>query len=227
MRIPPSSLVAFNTLSTFSSAKIGELIEHLRGLQQPPLRVSEVQRAFTDVVGQTASKVAQDVLALYALKRDAGISAEKLVDELTDGLAQAAALKESPSWDGSSLSRWRELRPLLIQLFSQEPIDVASKAVDLAYEYANLLSSTRIVTDIRPVYDDSGDRIMAAVVSQTLRIRYTSADGDHSISLAMDEDDLEQLRESCEKALRKALAAQDLLKTAKISTLIGDDNDRG
>jgi hypothetical protein len=90
-------------------------------------------------------------------------------------------------------------------------VSLAAKAIELSYDYANLLRRTRILTDIRPLYNDSADCIEAAVVSYTLRLRYDTADGEHELSIALDEADLRTLMAQCERAMTKAKTARDVL----------------
>lgn len=88
---------------------------------------------------------------------------------------------------------------------------LAAAAVDLAYDYTNLLRRTRILTDVRPIFDWDGEVIEGAVVSFTLRIRYDNAQGEHEISIAMDALDVDALWDQCRRARKKALAARQLI----------------
>jgi hypothetical protein len=93
----------------------------------------------------------------------------------------------------------------------------------LAYEYANLFQGARIVTDVRPVFNDGDDdemQIDGAVVSFTLRLHYDNREGNHSLSIALDETDVRALHHQCERALQKARMAQIRIQDAGIPTVI-------
>ena len=60
---------------------------------------------------------------------------------------------------------------------------------------------------------------------QTLRLEYASQQGDHTnLSIALDLDDVRQLSETCDRALRKAQASVDLIqgKCAIEAIIIGE-----
>ena len=83
-----------------------------------------------------------------------------------------------------------------------------------AYASDNLLQSTRILTDVRPLFSDDAQSIDGAVVAHTLRLRYDSAGIDHELSLALDSSDLHKLIEDCERALQKEKTAQERICNA-------------
>jgi hypothetical protein len=45
-----------------------------------------------------------------------------------------------------------------------------------------------------------------------LRLQYDSADGEHELSLALDEEDIAKLMRQCERALKKSSAARKLME---------------
>lgn len=101
------------------------------------------------------------------------------------------------------------------ELLQDKSVRTVSKALDLAYEYANLFQDARIVTDIRPIFNDVDDEQMeieAAVVAFTLRLHYDDRQGNHSLSVALDETDVRTLKYQCERALHKAQLAQDRMR---------------
>ena len=107
--------------------------------------------------------------------------------------------------------------------FSRRPVR-SSTTLDLMYEYENLLQSARVVTDIRPVFSQDATWIEGSVVSHTLRLRYDSTEGDHSISIAVDESDIRELERQCRRALLKAQTARTLMvEQAKVPTVISGD----
>lgn len=118
------------------------------------------------------------------------------------------------------------------KLFQADAVRTVSKATDLAYDHANLFQGVRIVTDIRPVFNDLDDDRLAidgAVVSYTLRLHFDNREGDHSLSIALDEADILVLQDQCERALRKAKIAYERMsqpQNAGIPTVIsGEDTD--
>jgi hypothetical protein len=90
-----------------------------------------------------------------------------------------------------------------------------AKARELAFDFERIYTRARILTDIRPVFDDARNEIMGANVTQTLRLDYTSRnDSSTSLSLALDMSDIEELRKCCKDALRKATISREKIEAS-------------
>ena len=82
----------------------------------------------------------------------------------------------------------------------------------------------RIITDIRPIFNDDATDIDASVISYTLRLNYDNPEGNHSLSIAMDESDIEELIQQCNRAFSKAQLSKDRMRnTAGIPTIISGE----
>jgi hypothetical protein len=107
----------------------------------------------------------------------------------------------------------------LSALLQNPVIDRFAKALSLRNEYERILDDTRILTDIRPVFDEDADNpaITAAIVNHTLRFSYTSGDGEsHESHFALDISDLNKLRKQIDKAIKKDKAARTMAEAASI-----------
>ena len=124
------------------------------------------------------------------------------------------------------MDRWRIREPELRRLLEHPRIWAIAKTLDLSYDYANLLQDARILTDVRPVFDRDATAIEAAVVSFTLRLRYDGLDGNHSLSIALNQEDVRALGAECERATKKAGVAADLMsRRASVRTIITGANE--
>lgn len=57
-------------------------------------------------------------------------------------------------------------------------------------------------------------------------LRYDSIDGNHQLSIAMDELDVRELAKECERALRKATTARHLMKDkVNVPTIISGEQE--
>lgn len=92
----------------------------------------------------------------------------------------------------------------LQRLLFHPKIDIAAKATDLAFDFANILHTANVITDIRPVFNSEATDINGCVISFTLRIQYAGTSGRQNISIAMDERDVSKLAHACTRALTKA-----------------------
>lgn len=117
---------------------------------------------------------------------------------------------------------WSECRPALQALLEADSILLAAKALDVSYDFERVFLDGRLVTSIRPIFDGGRAEIVGSTIVQTLRIEFIAPNGDQSnISVALDADDIAQLRDECERALTKAAAAKmKMEKDAKLETII-------
>lgn len=83
-----------------------------------------------------------------------------------------------------------------------------SKALDLMYDRDNLLQRTRIMTDIRPLFSSDAGSVEGCVVAHTLRISFDTGGNNREVSFAIDESDLQDLIETCQRAILKAKTAK-------------------
>ncbi len=202
---------------------LAAITDRLRNAVPRPMRPKELHREVVEVLGaeksEAANRIMRPLLALQAIIRQRRLQPDEAIEAVR--LALRAA---DPPWEPAQLDRWRQVEPAFKQLLTAPAVRLVSITLDLMYEHENLLQSVRVVTDIRPVFTEDADRIEGSVVSHTLRLRYDSTEGDHSISIAMDEADIRELERQCKRALLKAQTARVLMTDkAEILTIISGD----
>jgi hypothetical protein len=202
---------------------LAAITERLRTATPRPMRPKELHREIAAVLGaeksDAANRVMRPLLALQAIIRQRRLQSDEAIEAVR--LALGAA---DPPWEPEQLERWRQIEPGFKQLLTAPAVRLVSITLDLMYEHENLLQSARVITDIRPVFTEDADRIEGSVVSHTLRLRYDSTEGDHSISIAMDEGNIRELERQCKRAMLKAQTARVLLaEKAEVPTIIAGD----
>ncbi len=138
----------------------------------------------------------------------------------------AWSLRTGEKWSEAEVASWDALQPSLERLLANEALIALGKTIRLQYEHANILTETRVITDIRPVFSFDATKPIAAVICHTLRIAYTSEADTRHVAFALDTDDLRELVKVCERALTKADALSAYLKqpTALPSRIAGSDD---
>jgi hypothetical protein len=120
-------------------------------------------------------------------------------------LSRISEIVERRADDDQRFAGWEACRPLLARLLESKSIRLAAKALDVSYDFERVYQSGRFLTTLRPIFNDPRDTILGATVVQTLRLEFLSISGDvSSLSVALDKADIEQLRRSCDEALRKS-----------------------
>lgn len=148
------------------------------------------------------------LFSLYTLQRLRDLKPNEVLEGLQYAIER---LTEEQRWAPDKMELWRKIQPELCDLLSVRNVMTVTKALELAFEYANILQTTHIITDIRPIFDAEATAILGAVVSYTLRLYYDNTEGNHSISIALDHEDLEKLTYQCDRAMKKARKAKSAI----------------
>lgn len=203
-----------------------ERLPHIaRALGSLPLTIkrSVIRGVIADEVSDEEARALERLLFGLATANRRGVGP---IGEILDGVRQSLA---NQNWERDALDRWDHCRPLLEQLLRLPTVLATAKALDLSYDFARLAMATRILTDIRPVFDEENGTktdIIGTTITQTLRIDYTSPIGNRqTISFALDLDDIRRLRSACEEAIAKAEKARQLIEDGcqKPTTMSGEE----
>ena len=176
--------------------------------------------------------VVYDVLiALWNLRRlhmSGSLSAGDFVSQIS------ASLHRQPSKyiDQETRDGWPETAPILgtilPEIGREHQLFISQKAQSLAYSHQNLVMSMRLITDIRPVFDDDITKIHEMMIFHTLSIQYVTGHGAPMIAdFALDAADLRSLTDACERASKKLAACSEALRSTHFNPVIipetGDD----
>jgi hypothetical protein len=181
------------------ASKLASLAINLSNLNDPPLLpnqlLKEIKKTLSD---DDAESLLPPLLSMSMIARSSDSKPIEVVRAFRSVFEPGA---EQTEWDRVAAS---------FQTLIESPaIRLVTKAMQLSYDYANLLRKAHIVTDLRPLFDDSGNSVEAAVVTNTLRVSYHSDDGAHDISLVMDLKDIRNLQEQCSRAITKAQSIRE------------------
>jgi hypothetical protein len=108
-------------------------------------------------------------------------------------------------------------RHLLRRVLSFEPLSMLAKASHLIHEQAHLLSSSRILTDARPVYGHEPDKKPSAVlINHTLQLRYFDNGEYKEFFIALNAKDISNLKKVLDRALIKESSLSEVFKSGNI-----------
>lgn len=143
-----------------------------------------------------SSKIVDVLASLYRLKESETKSINEIVENICQALRETndVNLKPRPNFEKS-----------LTSLLSLKTIGASFKALGLLTDYEKTFVDSRIILDIRPVFDDNLDnKIETGVIVHNLRIEYHKGKDTHEeIFLALDSNDLNKLKEQILRALKK------------------------
>lgn len=197
--------------------------EKLSAIPQPSLNPNNLKEIISELLPDdsgTSEIIVRQMLSLSSLHRERSLTVDEVFEGLWYGINNA-----KDKWPNNKIKQWKSLESHLKELFFNPLVVNISKALDLSYDYANLFQSAKIITDIRPVFDEEASSVEGVVVSHTLRINYDTDEGDKSLSVAVDINDIGLLIKSCERALVKAKTTKKFIQegTGKGAFICGED----
>ncbi len=216
LRIPDSERPRLLRLASLSDKTVEELALALENTS-PVLN----SRRFADRVEPRLSTPIPDLeeilgalMSLEAAREAQEVAVEQLAEDVREGMLKSSgeALFAAKPGDvfKSRIARLLQIRSL----------QLAAKAQGLVTEQKCLFDNARIISDIRPIFDDNPEHTPeGAVVVHTLRVEYWDDAEARSIHFAMDGDDLEELQEVIRRAAVKEKTLRELLASNRLQTL--------
>ena len=225
LQIPEQHLPDLAAIRDAGPEKLQVAIDRIESLDHPMLAAAELREQLHDVFPpDRLADVTSQLMGLCQLTRDQRVTSSEIVEGITIGLRRMPA---HAVWEEKEFERWSAVRESLARLLSLPNLVTIPQALRLTFDHANVLTQARVITDVRPVFDEDGGRVLGAVISQTLRVHYQSGSEARSISLAMDQDDVESLRRACERALRKARVARDMVQQTGRHVMVPGESKNG
>jgi hypothetical protein len=214
--IPSVYVPGFKRLADLSTKDVRGLKEAFAGT--PPVvdltvmaeRVASASGLPVDLVNELTGSI----FSLAVLRSRNGLSAAETADSIL--LTELSLPAE----------RVAGFRSVLADLIDLAPVRLTVRAIDLAAADERLLISSRVITDLRPVFPEPWDAVssdalepVATLIVHTLRLEYLEGDVNRTFQLALDGDDIRTLRSNLERAERKVAALTGFIAKAGLSEI--------
>ena len=217
LTIPSEYRPGLVKLQELSAGQIDELIGALRSAPIKFYR-TDLADVITERVRSIEPSVIHEVTETVSSLEFVRATAEVSIDEFLVDLNEALEREDLPTTNSDGSSTVERIK----QLLQINSIGIPAKARTLLLQGSTLCSS-KVVTDIRPVFDasDVPGPPEAALIVHNLRISYHEG-GSRALRefvVALDSDDLDSLIDTLNRAKAKENALEGLLKTAATSYL--------
>ncbi|AXV05291.1 hypothetical protein DVS28_a0587 [Euzebya pacifica] len=114
-------------------------------------------------------------------------------------------------------------------MLSWEALAAHARAADLVDANQNLLWESRILTDIRPVFTEGNEpKATHGLVLHSLQLTYWNGAQLTELFVTLDRDELQRLAKVIERAQKKEIQAEELMKKAdlpRVGTDVGVDDE--
>jgi hypothetical protein len=204
IHIPEKVFPGFKILSKIDDSVSTNISDYLKGL---PIGIKwdSVAKSIEDMIGnqESSSELTKTILSFSKLLD----SEDTDVNDLAYNLASSYKELAEPEIKNEDIELLKNnLRKILT---SYTAIQGNIKTNRLAYENENILTNSKVITDIRLSFDNeisNGNR--AGIVLQKLQIEYQSGPKRKEIYLTLDMDDLKKLKSEIDKAIKN----EDIIK---------------
>jgi hypothetical protein len=124
-------------------------------------------------------------------------------NEFLDLLAKLIA-RQKPEWHNAHGDAWKQVAPVVEPLLTPNGyFALLSKTFRLLANRPIVAREFKILTELRPVYDDELSATKAMVLTSTLVVDYEEAGEPKRLHLTVDQSDLRAIREQLDRANRK------------------------
>ncbi|WP_380168325.1 hypothetical protein [Jannaschia sp. R86511] len=216
--VPKRAVGTLEYLARLSAEKVSRLVAALEDIPNPPSDdavANSIDEAL-DAAGESidGEDVLREAFSLTALIGSHGYP----VGEMAAALSQSSDLDIDVAERGS-------LTAVLTQVLASPAIRSLGKAHDLAQEHERLVHTSRVVTDIRPIFEEATSAPLGAIVTHKLRLGYWKNGRIEEIEVTLPDSQLERLRVALDRAKEKGRSVQALLSDWEVPIFTTDDED--
>jgi hypothetical protein len=150
-----------------------------------------------------ASSLASFIMNFSEVRRDLDTNAESLARDISSRLSEALTSQERTSIT-TRLPR---------MLSPKQGIERQAKVEAVVRSTGGHVDEFSLVSDLRPIFDESREKIEGFVPMTTLRIVVHRSDDTECVEVRITEDDLNEMCAEAERAKRKLLALKRFVKS--------------
>lgn len=220
IQIPKKYRYGIEKIITLDSAVFENLIDALKN-SNPSFHLKKLadtvsfkikQKGIEDLTEDDLLNILEAIVSLYPLQNYSSLTIEDLASSLGEAVAE---LEDFPNITEEQKNIFEARITTLLSI--NGALDVASKVGELLLEYEHLFLSSRIITDIRPVFDSDLNKIPAgALIVHTLKVEYKQGNEEKDFYISLDTNDVKKLREQLDRAEQKAESIKLMLNQAQV-----------
>jgi len=218
LNISPAAYPALEKIANLSDSDYSALLKAIGETEAaltPEKCAANLSKKVAGIKLSDLSSIVAGLLALYRGK-DSGKDSSSL--EFSE--AVISAITTSPYASNFPKEKLSILKKRTEELFLVEgTLPITAKALEVMTQHEHVFLEAKILSDLRPIFDNTGEKAEAAVVIHNLQLRYR---GDGEIKLfyfALDNDDLKKLKDIIERAERKTVALKSIAQSSKLAYL--------
>ena len=216
LEIPREDAESIETIQRFTPAVLEQLIAALK--EAPPISdpkgmQKHISKKVPSLTQEKLTLVLEKLYSLYYIRELSGVDPSRFLDDLVDGIRNSTDLATKQK----DINR---IRSVFQRLLCIETLSTISKAARLQRDGERLYCSSKIMSDIRPVFGpEATAKPIGAVLTHTLKIGYHQGSEHKEFHVILDSNDLTELEKLVRRAEAKDRTLRELLRTADLPTL--------
>ncbi|MFN6034977.1 MAG: hypothetical protein ACK48B_13285 [Dolichospermum sp.] len=220
LQIPEKFKPGFKLLISIDEKTVQSFIDSFQ--QAQPLQINDLVSVVTSRVNTLTKKEVKDVIetliSIHNLRDYLQENNDASTNEVIEKISQA--VEDDEELEITDEQRQEFERRLVNFLGLDNILSFRSKSIEVIRDHERLFQNSRIHTDMRPVFESGLEDSPAGVaIVNMLKIEYLDLDGKHEFFVALDANDLKQLREQLDLADRKVKSIELMLNQVNIPYL--------
>ncbi len=198
--IPENVITGFNKIAKLSTHDVEQIADYLKTIIFSS-NASKILTKFEDFVSTELNiKDARDIIE--AILSFSNLEIDKDSEDLSSKLAESFKELYSPDIRTEDFNSLKS--NILVLLNNSENIRMSLKASRLTADNSNVYYKSKISSDIRLIFnEDLNSKDRRAVLLHNLHISYRSNKKTENFFVTLDLDDLKELKETIERAIKK------------------------
>jgi hypothetical protein len=223
LRIPERYLPGIELLLGLQPEK-AEVLSSLIDQMDPCITVDEVLNYLSDKITNLEiadlSKILEFLLSINDFRIADDCDRQDLVLKISEAIIEKKLTSNQDFQDINFVQN------RLTQFLGNEgALSLISKIRSVYGEHQKVFLSSRILTDIRPIFNDDTKSIQAMLILHNLKIGYLIDDKKETFFVTIDDADIDKLISDLEKAKRKTELAKESLHMSNIQIIVNEKGD--
>lgn len=199
------------SMSSEEESRFFSALEGSRPSFNPKKLTDDIASSFSDIQKHEIRNIIDALISMSLVVVDSEIDEEKFITRIIDDVEEILEA-QLPN------ERKKQLVERILHLLSSASLRSAAKSVSVHSEYDRGFHSARILTDVRPVFGDNVEEAPSqAIVVNILKINYHQDSGHKDFFVAMDFDDLQSLKKTVDRAIKKVFSVKAMLSKANVA----------
>lgn len=218
-KIPKIAYGGFDALIEIGPERLDRLTKEVAELDLT-LDTSELAKRLSKAIDFSSDRIELAIhtvlIPLNSLRADFRISASEFLRLLSKMFAQ-----QNEEWHKKNENGWvgvvQKLEPFLAP---NGYFSLLSKTFQLLANRPTVAQNLKILTELRPVFDDELSKTKAMVLTSTLVVEYEEGEVSKSLHLTVDQSDLQALQEQLDRTDKKILLLEEQAGKLGVPVLI-------